>query len=144
MPYKPVYLPEKASSRLLENALNPRIASMEHESTKPNTSGDLCRRNFLRLLSLGTVGLGFGVSIFSRGYAMAEEADKETAHQLLMQGTRDFKGVRISEITPNDMFYKTTYDGTADLSLDTWQLSIEGLVDKPIDPQAGRPDEVDG
>lgn len=33
---------------------------------------------------------------------MAEEADEETAHQQLMRGTKDFKGVRISEITPNE------------------------------------------
>lgn len=105
---------------------------MKHKSAQPGTSGDLCRRNFLQLLSLGTVGLGFGVSIFTRGYAMAEEADKDTAHQLLMQGTRDFKGVRISEITPNDMFYLTAYDGVADISPDTWQLRIEGLVEKPM------------
>ena len=109
-----------------------RRASVQHKSTQPNTPGDLCRRNFLQLLSLGTVGLGFGVSIFTRGYAMAEETDKEMAHQLLMQGTKDFKGVRISEITPNDMFYQTAYAGVADLSLDTWQLRIEGLVDKPM------------
>lgn len=105
---------------------------MKHKSAQPDTSGDLCRRNFLQLLSLGTVGLGFGVSIFTRGYAMAEEADKDTAHQLLMQGTRDFKGVGISEITPNDMFYLTAYDGVADISPDTWQLRIEGLVEKPM------------
>jgi DMSO/TMAO reductase YedYZ molybdopterin-dependent catalytic subunit len=30
------------------------------------------------------------------------------------------------------MFYQTTYDGIADLSLDTWQLRIEGLVEKPM------------
>jgi hypothetical protein len=111
---------EKASSQRPEKMpSNPRRASTKHESTQPNTSGDLCRRNFLQLLSPGTVGPGFGVSIFTRGYAMAEETDKEPAHQLLMQGTEHFKGGPDFRDCPNGMFYQTTYAGIADL----WQLA---------------------
>jgi DMSO/TMAO reductase YedYZ molybdopterin-dependent catalytic subunit len=91
-----------------------------------------CRRTVLQLFGLGTVGLGFGVSVFSRGVVFAEEVEKEDAHRLLMQGTRDFKGVKVSEVTPNDRFYLTTYDGVPDVPLAGWSLPIEGIVEKPL------------
>ena len=49
-----------------------------------------------------------------------------------MQGTKDFKGVKVAEITPNDMFYLTTYDGYPEVRLDGFSLQIEGLVKKPL------------
>lgn len=92
----------------------------------------LGRRNFMKLCGVGTVGLGFGVSIFTRGYAFAADTAKDEAHRILMKGTKNFGGVKVAEITPNDMFYLTTYDGVPDVDLASWSLRIEGLVQKPL------------
>jgi DMSO/TMAO reductase YedYZ molybdopterin-dependent catalytic subunit len=105
---------------------------MNLRSNSLGTTIPFCRRNFMKLFGLGTIGLGFGVSVFTRGLAFGEETAKDEAHRLLMVGTKDFKGVKISEITPNDMFYLTTYDGYPEVPLGTWSLRIEGLVDSPL------------
>ncbi len=67
------------------------------------------RRDFFRMMGLGTLGLGFGVSIYDSIYQYAEAESEMTTHQLLMKGTVNFKGFMAKEITPNDEFYITTY-----------------------------------
>ncbi|HMK50117.1 MAG TPA: molybdopterin-dependent oxidoreductase [Thermodesulfovibrionales bacterium] len=90
------------------------------------------RRDFFRTLGLGTLGFGFGVSMFGTLCQYAEAADEETKHQLLMKGTVDFRGFVAKEITPNNEFYITTYsDKVPDINYEKFSLRIEGLVEKP-------------
>ena len=69
----------------------------------------LSRRDLFRRIGIGTIGLGFGVSIFDGIYQCAEALTEEEAHTLLMKGTVNFMGFMAKEITPNDEFYITTY-----------------------------------
>ena len=90
------------------------------------------RRDFFRMMGLGTLGLGFGVSIYDSIYQYAEAEGEMTTHQLLMKGTVNFKGFMAKEITPNDEFYITTYsDKVPDINYGAFRLRIEGLVKNP-------------
>ncbi len=93
------------------------------------------RRGFFKLMGLGTLGLGFGVSIFDSIFQYAEGADtseEQRKHMLLTVGTVDFMGFRAKEITPNNEFYITTYsDKVPAVNYDAHMLRIEGLVEKP-------------
>jgi DMSO/TMAO reductase YedYZ molybdopterin-dependent catalytic subunit len=92
----------------------------------------LSRREFFRRIGVGTIGLGFGVSIFSQLYEYTEAATENEEHRLLMKGTVDFKGFRAKEITPNEEFYITTYsDNVPAIEANTYRLRIEGLVERP-------------
>ena len=92
----------------------------------------LNRRDFFRGIGLGTVGLGFGVSLFDGIYQCAEAVSEEDAHRMLMKGTVNFKGFMAKEITPNNEFYLTTYsDKVPDIDPKAFGLRIEGLVERP-------------
>ncbi len=93
----------------------------------------LCnRRSFLKRVGVGTLGLGFGVSVFDGIYQYAQALTEDEKHALLMKGTVDFMGFMAKETTPNDEFYITTYsDKTPDIDIRTFHLRIEGLVGKP-------------
>ena len=67
------------------------------------------RRSFLRHLGTGTLGLGFGVSVFSQIYQCGEALAQAEGHDLHMKGTIDFKDFYAQEITPNNEFYITSY-----------------------------------
>lgn len=95
-------------------------------------SDNVSRREFFRGLGLGTIGLGFGVSIFDGIYQYAEAVTEEEKHTLLMKGSVNFMGFIAKEITPNDEFYITTYsDKVPVVDPLTFRLRIEGLVEKP-------------
>ncbi len=66
------------------------------------------RREFCKLAGLGTIGLGFGVSVFEGIYQRAEALTAEEAHELVMKGTVNFMGFRAKEVTPNAEFYIPT------------------------------------
>jgi DMSO/TMAO reductase YedYZ molybdopterin-dependent catalytic subunit len=90
------------------------------------------RREFFRTIGLGTLGLGFGISVFDGLYQYAEAENEQDKHTLLMKGTVNFKGFVAKEITPNNEFYITTYsDKVPDISYEKFRLRIEGLVSKP-------------
>jgi hypothetical protein len=90
------------------------------------------RRDFFRSLGLGTVGLGFGVSVFDGIYQYAEALTEEEKHALLMKGSVNFMGFMAKEITPNNEFYITTYSDTVPtIDPAAFRLRIEGLVEKP-------------
>ncbi|MEJ2691404.1 MAG: molybdopterin-dependent oxidoreductase, partial [Deltaproteobacteria bacterium] len=91
------------------------------------------RRDFFRQIGLGTIGLGFGVSVFDGIYQYAAASGEDERHSLLMQGTVNFKGFTAKEITPNKEFYITTYsDEVPDVDPKKFRLRIEGLVEKPF------------
>jgi len=95
------------------------------------------RRRFLKGLGLGTLGLGFGVSVFPLLYRQSEAAEdtgeKERAHSLITIGTVDFMGFRAKEVTPNHEFYITTYSTVVPkIETASHHLRIEGLVAKPL------------
>ena len=93
---------------------------------------ELSRRDFFRKIGIGTIGLGFGVSIFDGIYQSADALTDEEAHTLLMKGTVNFMGFMAKEITPNDEFYITTYSSKVPtINANTFTLRIEGLVEKP-------------
>jgi DMSO/TMAO reductase YedYZ molybdopterin-dependent catalytic subunit len=93
----------------------------------------LSRRDFFRRIGIGTVGLGFGVSVFDGIYQYAEALTEEERHALLMKGTVNFMGFTAKEITPNNEFYITTYsDKVPSVSPERFRLRIEGLVEKPL------------
>ncbi|MGD0886032.1 MAG: molybdopterin-dependent oxidoreductase [Thermodesulfovibrionales bacterium] len=90
------------------------------------------RRKFFRGIGLGTIGLGFGVSVFDGIYEYAEAVTEAEEHALLLKGTVNFKGFTAKEITPNEDFYITTYsDKVPVIDPKTFGLRIEGLVEKP-------------
>jgi DMSO/TMAO reductase YedYZ molybdopterin-dependent catalytic subunit len=91
------------------------------------------RRSFLRRIGLGTLGLGFGVSVSNGIYEVAEGATQDDQHRLLMKGSVNFMGFRAKEITPNDEFYITAYsDLVPAVDPAAFRLRIEGLVAKPL------------
>ena len=93
------------------------------------------RRDFFKLIGLGTLGFGFGVSIFDSIFQYAEGADKterREKHMLLTVGTVDFMGFRAKGNHSEQEFYITTYsDKVPDLQYEAHSLRIEGLVEKP-------------
>ncbi len=93
------------------------------------------RRGFFKLMGLGTLGLGFGVSIFASIFQSAESAnsaDEEKKHMLLTAGTVDFMGFKAKEVTPNSEFYITTYsEKVPEITYQSHMLRIEGLVERP-------------
>jgi len=93
---------------------------------------EITRRDFFRRIGVGTLGLGFGVSIFDGIYQYADALTEEEAHALLMKGTVNFMGFMAKEITPSDEFYITTYSSKVPaINWNTYTLRIEGLVEKP-------------
>ncbi len=112
-----------------------RRLSVRDRETERQIRSTIGRRGFFKLMGLGTLGFGFGVSIFDSIFQYAEGAEKSEAdrkHMLLTVGTVDFMGFRAKEITPNQEFYITTYsDKVPDLQYEAHSLRIEGLVDKP-------------
>jgi DMSO/TMAO reductase YedYZ molybdopterin-dependent catalytic subunit len=92
----------------------------------------LNRRDFFKRIGVGTIGLGFGVSIFDGIYQYAEALTEDEKHALLMKGTVNFMGFLAKEITPNHEFYITTYsDKTPEINVNAFRLRVEGLVEKP-------------
>lgn len=98
------------------------------------------RRDFFRDVGLGTLGLGFGVSVFDSIFHYAEAADniasaltEDGKHTLLTKGTVNFKGFMANEVTPNDRFYITTYSPQVpSIKADTFSIRVEGMVDRPV------------
>jgi DMSO/TMAO reductase YedYZ molybdopterin-dependent catalytic subunit len=91
------------------------------------------RRAFLRNMGMGTLGLGFGVSVFSQIYQCGEALAQTNGHDLYMRGTINFKGFIAEETTPNNEFYITSYSkDVPEVNPDTFSLRIEGLVEKPL------------
>jgi DMSO/TMAO reductase YedYZ molybdopterin-dependent catalytic subunit len=83
-------------------------------------------------MGMGTLGLGFGVSVFSQVYQCGEALAGANEHDLHMRGTINFKGFFAEEITPNDEFYITSYSKEVpDINPNSFRLKIEGLVEKP-------------
>jgi DMSO/TMAO reductase YedYZ molybdopterin-dependent catalytic subunit len=90
------------------------------------------RREFFRKIGIGTIGLGFGISVFDGIYQYAEALTEEEKHALLMKGTVNFKGFMTNEITPNEDFYITTYSSKVpSVSPKKFLLRVEGLVERP-------------
>ena len=90
------------------------------------------RRDFFRRVGLGTLGLGFGVSVFDGIYQQAAALTEEEKHAQLIKGSINFKGFTAKEITPNSEFYITTYsDNVPAIDPDAFRLKVEGLVGKP-------------
>ncbi|GAB4390552.1 MAG: hypothetical protein Kow0025_23350 [Thermodesulfovibrionales bacterium] len=90
----------------------------------------LGRREFLRGAGLGTLGLGFGVSVL-RDISYAAD---EGTHELLTRGTMNFKGFMAKEITPTEEFYVTSYSTMVpSIDYDRHTLRVEGLVEKPYE-----------
>ncbi len=92
----------------------------------------ISRRDFFKKLGIGTIGLGFGVSIFDGVFQCAEALTQDEKHKLLTRGTVNFMGFRAAEITPNKDFYVTTYSQLEPaIDANAFRLRIEGLVAKP-------------
>jgi DMSO/TMAO reductase YedYZ molybdopterin-dependent catalytic subunit len=90
------------------------------------------RRAFLRHVAVGSLGLGFGVSVFPRIFQTDEAWASDQEHSRMMKGTINFKGFRVKEVTPNDAFYITSYSDTIpQVRPETFRLRIEGMVEKP-------------
>ncbi|MEJ2695175.1 MAG: molybdopterin-dependent oxidoreductase [Candidatus Sulfobium sp.] len=90
------------------------------------------RREFFKAVGVGTIGLGFGVSVFDGIYQYAEALTQTEKHDLLMKGTVNFKGYVAKEITPNDEFYITSYSSKVPhVPPEKFRLRVEGLVEKP-------------
>ena len=92
---------------------------------------DMSRRDFVRRVGLGTIGLGFGVSVFDGVFHYAEALTEEQKHAMLMKGTVNFMGFTAKEITPNEEFYKPLLKQGAGTEWNALRLRIEGTVEKP-------------
>lgn len=92
----------------------------------------LNRREFFRTVGVGTIGLGFGISIFDGVFESAEALTQTQEHDILMKGTINFKGFVAKEITPNDEFYITSYSSKVPrVQPEKFTLKVEGLVERP-------------
>jgi len=96
----------------------------------------LTKRDFLRLLGVGSIGFGFGVGIFDGIFQAGEGTQTvrgKSTRELLLLGTQNFKGFKFSEITPNKDFFTVQYSGEIPKA-DTkkFQLKVEGFVEKPF------------
>ena len=92
----------------------------------------MSRRDFVRRVSLGTIGLGFGVSVLDGVFHYAEALTEEQKHAMLMKGTVNFMGFTAKEITPNEDFYITTYSSKVPaVDANALKLRIEGMVENP-------------
>lgn len=90
------------------------------------------RRHFLKHIGIGTLSLGFGVSMLSVVYQREAAAVSEQGHEFHMKGTLDFKGFAAKEITPNDEFYVTSYSSKVpDIDPATYRLRVDGEVGNP-------------
>jgi hypothetical protein len=81
------------------------------------------------MVGLGTLGLGFGVSVFDGIYQHAEAVTQGEAHELVMKGSVNFMGFTAREITPNKDFYITTYSSdvpSIDAAMQSEMLSGKG------------------
>jgi DMSO/TMAO reductase YedYZ molybdopterin-dependent catalytic subunit len=113
----------------------PRLSAAERLRERQIRSS-MGRRGFFKLIGVGTLGLGFGVSVFDTIFQYAQGAESGSksgsTHMLFTAGTVDFMGFRAKEITPNKEFYITTYsDKVPEIDYDRHLLRIEGLVEKP-------------
>ncbi|MFH1058670.1 MAG: sulfite oxidase [Pseudomonadota bacterium] len=106
-------------------------------ANQPPCGGGLRRRAFLRLMGLGFISLGGGVSVLRQGLGLAGAATAAAplatpeARRLLDLAAAGWPGVKLAEVTPNDQFYLTHYDGVPRPDPSTWRLRVEGLVDRP-------------
>jgi hypothetical protein len=90
------------------------------------------RRDFLRNVAAGSLGMGFGVYVFPGIFQPAEAWASDGSHSRMIKGTVNFKGFRVNEVTPNDVFYITTYsDKVPEVQVDSFRLRIEGMVENP-------------
>jgi DMSO/TMAO reductase YedYZ molybdopterin-dependent catalytic subunit len=100
-----------------------------------NMKKEISRRDFFRGVGgvgLGTIGLGFGVTMLDGLYQYAEALTEQEKHTMLTKGTVNFKGFMTKEITPNEEFYITSYSSNLpDLDAGSFRLGIEGLVERP-------------
>jgi DMSO/TMAO reductase YedYZ molybdopterin-dependent catalytic subunit len=93
---------------------------------------DISRRDFVRRVGLGTIGLGFGVSVFDGVFHYAEALTEEQKHAMLMKGTVNFMGFTAKEITPNEEFYITTYSSKVpEIDASSFRLRMEGMLYDP-------------
>ena len=58
---------------------------------------DISRRDFIRRVGLGTIGLGFGVSVFDGVYHYAEALTEDEKHAMLMKGSVNSMGFNARE-----------------------------------------------
>jgi DMSO/TMAO reductase YedYZ molybdopterin-dependent catalytic subunit len=111
-----------------------RLSARDREK-EAQIGSTIGRRGFFKLIGLGTLGLGFGVSVFDSLFQHAVSAnvsEEQKKHLLFTVGTVDFMGFRAKEITPNDEFYITTYsEKVPEITYDAHKLRIEGLIRKP-------------
>lgn len=90
------------------------------------------RRDFLKCLGIGTLGLGFGVSVFDGIFQYAAAKTTAQGHDLHLKGAINFRGFVAKEVTPNEEFYITSYSSKVpDTSREHFRLRIEGLVENP-------------
>jgi DMSO/TMAO reductase YedYZ molybdopterin-dependent catalytic subunit len=90
------------------------------------------RRDFIKKVSVGTVGIGAGVTLLGATSDKDRALTEEQKHEMFMKGTVDFMGFRANEITPNKDFYITSYsDKVPQIDPKTFQLSVGGNVEKP-------------
>lgn len=92
----------------------------------------ITRRAFLK--KAGTGAALAGLTLIGGMSARAEEPTERERHQLLMQGTVNFKGFKVKEITPNDEFYITSYsDRVPEIDPKAFRLRVGGKVEKPYE-----------
>jgi DMSO/TMAO reductase YedYZ molybdopterin-dependent catalytic subunit len=93
----------------------------------------LSRRDFCKGVSLGTIGLTMGGAVLDGAYHYAEALSEAEKHEMLSQGTVNFKGFMAKEITPNEEFYLTSYSSKVpEIDAETFTLKVAGLVENPF------------
>jgi DMSO/TMAO reductase YedYZ molybdopterin-dependent catalytic subunit len=124
----------KISPRPVLRPFSVRFFREKHEKHK-KMKKEMSRRDFFRGVKgvgLGTIGLGFGVTMLDGIYQYAEALTDQEKHSMLTKGTVNFKGFMAKEITPNEEFYITSYSAKVPaLSADSFRLKIEGPVERP-------------
>lgn len=98
---------------------------------KPNTLSSSDRRLFLQRLSAGAIGLTFLGRKLSP--AWAAEATRLLVHsQAPMNAEPPLPDLVKSWITPVETFFIRSHGNTPEIKGDSYRLSVEGLVEKPL------------
>jgi len=106
------------------------------DSARPPAGSD--RREFLGRAVGACLGAGaVAGGLFHGGPAAAQEADGEKAGRLIVRTLRPVNlesapATLDSFLTPNDEFFIRSHHGAPTVNAETWEISVEGLVDRPL------------
>jgi sulfite oxidase len=106
-------------------------------SVVPSTTQPVPRRTFLRALSLGGLACGFGPRCLTAAFADDKDG-LPPGTRLIVRSAKPLNAEPALEdlvadwLTPVERFYVRNHGATPTVDVDAFRLSVEGLVEKPL------------